>query len=258
MSTTRATTQVLPIRGMTCGGCAATLQSGLERLDGVSSASVSFATRTASVSGSLSEAVLQREVARLGFEALPSTAALQHSDGAEAELAQRRAPLAAPLARVVVAAALIDLTASGRVPCAAALFLWLGPGRALLQAALRRARSLHATMDTLVALGSGAALVQGATHLAQGASGTGAFRAASVIVTFVLVGRALEERARSRAAAGLAALTRRVPRRARVLRQGEEHEVDADQVAEGELCLVGEGQAVPVDGVVEAGASGFD
>ncbi|HZL99528.1 MAG TPA: heavy metal translocating P-type ATPase [Planctomycetota bacterium] len=133
---------------------------------------------------------------------------------------------------------------------------------------LRLLRARHAAMDTLVSLGGAASfgfatwslLAGGAAGGAPGAAHAGhaGYGAGALIFSFVLVGRALEERASRQAAAALAALGARQPPTARVLREGREQLVPAAELAVGELARVGAGEAVPADGVVVEGGSGFD
>ncbi len=246
-------TLVLPVRGMTCGACASSIEKGLAGLPGVSQAQVSFATRTAAVTGEVSEAELIEAVARLGYQALPADAA---GDGADE---QQDALRAAVLAAVLCVAVLALAWAGGETGWVSALLtlaVLAGPGRSIFATAVRRALSWHATMDTLVALGAGAAFGRAVFGLFTG--GAAHFAPAVMIVTFVLVGRALEASARARAGAALRSLVDRAVPRARVVYYGRESEVPADQVQVGDVCLVSPGESAPADGVVQEGSSGFD
>ncbi|HZJ72353.1 MAG TPA: heavy metal translocating P-type ATPase, partial [Planctomycetota bacterium] len=260
-----ATTVVVPVKGMTCGGCAATIERGLRALPGVETASVSFATKTATVRGQVDEPTVIATIGKLGYEGLPSASVAEHEHhggaGHGARPALRRALVAATL---TVAA----LAVSRALPALAGLLelaVLLGPGWPLFRQSARLLRAGHAAMDTLVALG-GAASFGLATHalLASDAGagahaqGHAAYGAGALIFTFVLVGRALEERAGRQAAAALAALGRRQPLTARVVREGGEQVIPAAELRVGELARVGAGEAVPADGVVVEGGSGFD
>ncbi len=249
---------VVPVRGMTCAGCAATIEKGLAKLPGVSEARVSFATRTAVVTGTLDERAVIEGIAGLGYEGLPARTG-PVEDGRRP--ARRRALLAAALGGAV-------MLVGGRWPLLAGgleLALLAGPGAAIFAQAARLARARHAAMDSLVALGGAAAFglpVAGLFGHGAAAGGAGhghaGFGAASMIFVFVLAGRALEESARRRAGGALAALGRRVPEQARVLVQDVEQRVPLEAVQVGDVCLVGEGQAVPTDGEVLEGGSSFD
>lgn len=247
-------TRVIPVRGMTCSGCAATVERGLGKVAGVESAAVNFATRSATVVGDVDEPVLLEAITASGYEGLPSLgsaieALLQEPDALPA---RRRAWQAGVLA-------VVTMVAGGSAPWLAAatsLATLAIPGRGLFSAAWRMALARHAAMDTLVALGAGAAWLHAAWSWWRG--DMAAFAAPAMITAFVLLGRALEESARRRSAAALRSLAAHAPRTARVLRDGQELQVDADAVQVGDLCLVADGEAVPADGEVVEGASGFD
>jgi len=260
-------TLVVPVRGMTCGGCAATIERGLRALPGVEQASVSFATKTATVRGEVDERTVIAAIGGLGYEGLPSDS-VASGEGKEANAgrpALRRALLAALL---TVAA----LACAPRWPALAGLLelaVLAGPGWPLFAQSVRMLRARHAAMDTLVSLGGLSSFGLATYALVSGAGAAGAtaqpvhgghasYGAGALIFCFVLIGRALEERAERQAAAALTALGRRQPLTARVLREGREQTVPAAELAVGELARVGAGEAVPADGVVVEGGSGFD
>jgi P-type Cu+ transporter len=239
---------------MTCGGCAATIERGLSQLPGVSSAAVSFATRTATVTGEVDEPDVLAAIGRLGYEGVPAGVA-PPDEAAGARAARRRALLAAALTAVAFATVSAPLISG--LFAAAVVF---GAGWPILAQAARLGRARHATMDTLVALGALSALGLAAWQHFGGsaAHAHSLFPATSLLVSFVLIGRALEEGARARAAESLARLSERQPAVARVLTGGEERRVPASAVQSGDLLLVGEGEAAAADGLVVSGASGFD
>jgi Cu+-exporting ATPase len=253
---------------MTCGGCAATIEKGLQSLPGVQSAAVSFATRTATVTGEVDEPDVLQRIASLGYEGVPAAAPAAARDaGDETRQARRRAALAVGLTLASLAAFRWP-TVSGLL----ALATLAVPGRQVFLQAGRLTRARHATMDTLVALGAASAfgyalyrqLAEGALFAefrggaAHAAHGHSMYASAAMIIAFVLIGRALEENARRAAAGALAALGAQAATTARVLRDGVEHRVRAETVAVGDLCRVGAGEAVPADGVLVEGSSGFD
>jgi Cu+-exporting ATPase len=239
---------------MTCSGCAATLERGLQKLEGVEEASVSFATRTATVRGDADEPTLLRAIDTLGYEGLQSLGSSLDALLEEPEVrpARRRALLALGLAA-------LSMATEGAWPligAVAAVATLAGPGRGLFVQAWRLARARHAAMDTLVSLGAGAATLHALWGALHGLPHS--FMAPTLIVAFVLLGRALEESARTRSASALRALAAQAPRQARVLRDGQEQVVGADEILIDDLCLIGESEAAPADGVVVDGASGFD
>ncbi|MGQ0554300.1 MAG: heavy metal translocating P-type ATPase [Planctomycetota bacterium] len=264
-------TLVVPVRGMTCGGCAATIERGLQTLPGVESASVSFATRTASVQGAVSEAIVLERIASLGYEGVASAAGHSEGHGSRLGFGPGASHAAEDMARPALLRALWAAGLAGAALLTASPWPWLaaaldfatlfGPGLGLLRAARRQALAGRAAMDALVALGALSALGL-SIWLQTGAAGHGAhasmFGMASMILSFVLAGRALEERARLAAAAAFRALGAKAPQQARVLVDGVEARVPAETVAVGDLLLVGAGEAAPADGEVVSGSSSFD
>ena len=124
-------------------------------------------------------------------------------------------------------------------------------------------------MDTLVALGAGAAYawsvavlflmtraqVLGGTAAAEAWMGQYYFESAAMIVTLITVGKLLEAHAKGRTTSALAALLRLAPKTATVVRDGRETEIPASQVRVGDVFLVRPGENIPVDGVVDEGES---
>ncbi|MGH7560674.1 MAG: heavy metal translocating P-type ATPase [Gemmatimonadales bacterium] len=126
-------------------------------------------------------------------------------------------------------------------------------------------RHRAADMNTLIAVGTGAAFlfsliatVAPEFFLHRGVAPDVYYEAVIVILALILAGNALEARARWRTSAALRALTRLVPPRARVLRDGVEAEIPVEQVHAGDLVLGRPGERLPVDGRVEEGATAVD
>ena len=126
-------------------------------------------------------------------------------------------------------------------------------------------RHRSADMNTLVALGTGAAFLDSVLatvapgfFLSRGVSPDVYYEAVVFIIALILTGNALEARAKSRTAAALRSLAALQPRTARVLRGESEVDVPIEQVASGDTVLVRPGERVPVDGEVLAGASAVD
>lgn len=246
---------VVPVRGMTCAACAATIERGLAKLPGVDSVDVSYTTRVAKVSSSLDEDALISAIGDLGYEALPSLESSMEAlldVGDDAHVTRNRALLAVMLLAVVVVLGSFSTTLA-MLSTAALLAL---PGAPLFMQAWRLARAGHAAMDTLVALGAGSAFLHGLVNWVGG--NPAHFLAPAMIVTFVLIGRMLEASARGQAGASLRALSDHTPRQARVVRDGVVAEIPASEVMVGDELLVGEGQAAPADAVVVSGAAGWD
>ena len=264
------TTRVdLPIEGMTCGACAARIERGLNRLDGVASASVNLAAERATV-------VYDPEVT--GPPAFAEkVSALGYAVGRDPDAAD---PAGAARTRLVAAAALTGpvlvlamfpaLQYPGWAWLAAVLatpvVLWAGAG--FHRAALAGLRHRTATMDTLVSLGTLAAwgwsvaalLATGPGDPAPGEPGGPHvyFEVAAIIVVLVLFGRWLESRARSRSGQALRRLLELGTGTAMVLRDGAEVAVPVEAVVVGDRFVVRPGQKLATDGVVTEGRSSVD
>ena len=127
-------------------------------------------------------------------------------------------------------------------------------------------------MDTLIAVGSAAAVVYGAAAIYQIGWGLGHgdlaraskwsmdlyFEGAGMILTLITLGKMLETRSKGRTGDAIARMIDLTPKTARVLRDGDEREIPVEEVREGDLVVVKPGGAVPVDGVITEGASSLD
>jgi Cu+-exporting ATPase len=260
-----AATVDLPIEGMTCGACAARIERGLDRIDGVASASVNLAAERATVvydPALTGPAALAAKVAALGYAVGRDPAA---GDPA-ADLRNRLLAAAALTAPLLALSMVPALQYPGWEWLAAVLatpvVLWAGSG--FHRAALAGLRHRTATMDTLVSLGTLAAWGWSVAALLAGdpaggeAGGHVYFEVAAVIVVLILFGRWLESRARSRSGQALRQLLELGADTAMVLRDGTEAPVPVEAVAVGDRFVVRPGEKLATDGVVEQGRSSLD
>jgi len=139
----------------------------------------------------------------------------------------------------------------------------LGPARQFFIKSVRGLLHGTADMNLLYATGIGAAYLIAVVNTFWPEAGFGGeratfYEAAALLTAFVVLGRYLEALTRGRASEAIRRLLQLQPRRARVLRDGREVEVPADEVVVGDICLVRPGEAVPVDGVVVEGRSAVD
>ncbi|WP_438021077.1 heavy metal translocating P-type ATPase [Sorangium sp. So ce315] len=161
----------------------------------------------------------------------------------------------------------LDGAAARWLSLALATVVVLGPGRRFFRLAWSALRHRAADMNTLVSLGTGAAWLYSTAavvapglfpHAAHGHAPPVYFEAAAAIVTFVLIGKLLETRARKRLADAVRGLMALQPRTARRVRGDAEDEVPADALAQGDLVLVRPGERIATDGEVVRGASAVD
>ncbi|MBX3355604.1 MAG: copper-translocating P-type ATPase [Phycisphaeraceae bacterium] len=291
---------------MSCASCASRIERQLLAQPGVGSASVNFATRIATIHftpGSATQHSLTRAVESIGFGVGASVddASADHGQGSHhhhhggliggsgggdnAALREARSLLWRTIIGALFALPLVVIAMShGAIPllnrpgtewvqCLLATPVLFWCGAPIFRSAWRAALHGSATMDTLVALGTGAAYLASLaatihpeffmTVLSsdQGGRAHGApvyYEAAAVIIVLILLGRTLEARASHRTGEAIRRLVQLAPRTARVIRQGAEVEVPLDEVRAGDLVLVRPGEKIPVDGRVEEGASAVD
>jgi len=258
-------TIVLDVTGMTCASCAARIEKKLGKVDGVS-ASVNYATNKALVLAPAGMAVadLIKTVESAGYGAsVPEPDAPPPPD--PAELLRRRVTVSAILAVPVILLGMIPaLHFPGwqwvSLVLATPVVAWAGwPFHRSAWVNLRHGAT---TMDTLVSLGTIAAYLQSVYALVWGSAGRmGAevyFEAAVGIVTFILLGRYFEARARRSAGSALEALLNEGAKQATILRDGAELLVPADVVKVGDLIVVRPGEKIAADGVIVEGISAID
>jgi Cu+-exporting ATPase len=256
---------VLDVTGMTCASCAARIEKKLGKVDGVS-ASVNYATNKALVLAPAGMAVadLIKTVEAAGYGAsVPVPDAPPPPD--PAELLRRRVTVSAILAVPVILLGMIPaLHFPGwqwvSLVLATPVVAWAGwPFHRSAWVNLRHGAT---TMDTLVSLGTIAAYLQSVYTLVWGSAGRmGAevyFEAAVGIVTFILLGRYFEARARRSAGSALEALLNEGAKQATLLRDGVELLVPADVVKVGDLIVVRPGEKIAADGVIVEGISAID
>jgi Cu+-exporting ATPase len=246
----------LPVSGMTCASCARTIELQLGSTEGVEKASVNFATRTASVRFDSTRTGPERLVAAIedvGF-GVPSESQELAGQRESAELRRRLAVGAVFALPVFVLGMLEKLPLVQFVLTIPVLFY---AGRSFFGDAWTAARHKSANMNSLIALGTGAAFLYSAWVLATGGREV-YFEAAAVIVVLVLLGRVLENRARGAASDAIRRLMKLTPAMARVLRDGIETEIPLADVQVGDVIVVRPGERIPVDGLVREGASEVD
>ncbi len=254
----------LAVEGMSCASCALLIEMVLNRDERVKNASVNFATETVSVRGLLGKAEVVAKIESLGYGAMPVDTLSQRKKLIEKERyridsARRRFVRAGLLTIPVVGVAM----SMARSPWLHAFQFGLtslvvfGPGRGFFSKALRLAKQGAANMDTLIALGVGAAYGYSLPALLRGA-GHIYFEAAAAIITFVLLGRYLEERARGQAGEAIRKLVDLQPQTATLLWDGKERVVDVDDIQVGDVLLIRPGERIPTDAVVIFGISTVD
>jgi cation transport ATPase len=253
------------VEGMSCASCAARVERVLTRQPGVRRATVNFATARALVEMDPETAdpdALEAAVRRIGYalsRATSSAAKPRH----EAEEETFRRQLRTTVWAAVFALPVLVLGMSGLggewgrwVQALLATPVEFGFGAQFHRAALARARTFGANMDTLVSVGTLAAYSYSAVALFTDAPLF--FDTAAVIVTLILFGRTLEARAKGRASEAIRRLVELGAKEATLLREGSEVRVPTESVQAGDLLVVRPGEKVPTDGLIVEGTSSFD
>ena len=277
---TPATLVELDVQGMTCASCAARIEKKLNRMDGVT-ATVNYATEkaTVQVSDGIEPDALIATIEQAGYGAtLPVETVDEHDR--ELRALRRRLIIATALSVPVIAMSMLPaLQFPGWqwVSLLLSLVVVGWAGWPFHRATLINLRHAQATMDTLISLGTIAALGWSAYAMLTGAAGQIGFRhefefrlvrhdgtaniyleAAVGTVTFLLAGRYAELRAKRRSGAALRALLELGARDVAVLRDGAERRIGIDQLLVGDQFVVRPGEKIATDGVIVSGLSALD
>ncbi|MGC2161948.1 MAG: heavy metal translocating P-type ATPase [Silvibacterium sp.] len=283
----------LGVQGMTCAACQAHVERALRETPGVSSANVNLMTHSARV-------VYEPEVARLeylfdavreaGYDASLATEDKSEEDHKEQEQRLKVRALAAIAGGAGVMLLSMPLAMHGapglfdrammrlfpwlyRIPTSTLKYTMLvitlagmaWAGGEIYQRAWQAAKHRSTNMNTLVALGTGAAFVYSVAatifpsfFLTHGLRADVYYDSVLLILGFLLIGNWLDARAKRRTLDALHSFVELQPQTARVLRDGAEAEVPVAALTPGEVVVVRPGERIPVDGVVLAGASSVD
>jgi Cu+-exporting ATPase len=262
---------------MRCAGCVSAVEQALAAVPGVTKAQVNFADHSAEVSGRAATEALIEAVRDAGYDAA-SMEAVGDEDArrAEAEAQALRLRLYRTLAASALALPLLVgdmlLGLFPHLDHARGFWFVVGlltagvmayAGGHFFSGAWKAFRHHNATMDTLIALGTGAAWVYSMLMVVWPGLFPEQvrhpyFEAAVVIIAFVNLGAWLEARARRRTSQAIRRLLDLQPATARVIRQGVEQDVPVETVGLGEVLRVRPGERIPVDGELLDGESRVD
>jgi len=259
--------RTLPVTGMACAACSALVEKTLNGVDGVHSARVSLASRTAFVDFDervVTPQQLKQRVNHVGYDLIVDDA--QRAEAIEERsylLLRRRMWMAWLLSALCMAFGMGWIPvgspdAARQVSMLLALAVMVWSGRSFYVSAVRQLRHGAANMDVLVALSTAVAFLFSAFntffgHRTWGVHGIGwhtYFDASAMIIAFVLTGRVLEEKARRSTGQSIRTLMGLAPRTARLVRGDAVDEVPIAAIEPGDLLEVRPGEKVPVDGEV--------
>ena len=275
--------KTIPVIGMACSVCAANVERKLNSLEGINSATVSLAGRTALVDYDPEKITLEdmkREISNAGYDlVIEADRSAEEINRREFTLLKRKTLLSWFFAILVMAFSMgwvssgMENTASmgrgmmtdshalafnNQISLILALLNMLYCGRMFYVSAWKQLRHRSANMDSLVALSTLIAFLFSAFNTFFGEMVWGArgiewhtyFDASVMIITFVLTGRCLEEKAKDGTATSIKQLMGMQPKTARLVTDGKLEEVPISTIQRGDVIEVRAGEKIPVDGVV--------
>ncbi len=269
--------QSLYVSDISCASCVNTIENTVRSIPGVNSVEVNFADKTVNVTGDVAEDVLIKAISGSGYTAcsIDSTSETENKENQELahykELLKKTA-VAGVISVIILAVTMLDLipdlsTFRGQlwwgIASLLSLFVLIYAGGRFFTGALKSFRNHNANMDTLVALGTGVAWLYSTFVVVFPGSVSEIarhvyFDTATLIITFINLGSALEMRARGKTSEAIKRLIGLQPKTARVIRDGNEVDIPIEQVGLDDVIRVRPGEKIPVDGVLTEGSSHVD
>jgi Cu+-exporting ATPase len=265
---------VLQIGGMSCINCAKSIEKALSKREGVYSATINFAAEKLTVEYNpeqISVAGIKKTVQDVGYQVIEPEKTAVGAEDAESKARSRHIQrlkylLAASVALSVPTVFFTWFPVLPVLPNNLWLFLFATPvqfivGWVFYVGAYKGLRNRSANMDTLIAMGTSTAwLYSTVVTFAPGVfPGAGVFfDTATMIMSFILLGKLLDAIARGRTSEAIRKLMGLQAKIARVVRNGEEQEIPVEDVQVGDIVVVRPGEKIPVDGTVVEGYSGVD
>lgn len=289
--------QKFDVTGMNCSACSAAVENAVKKVEGVDSVNVNLLTNSMSVeydgSPQVQNAVV-KAVESAGYGAGPAGETPTKPKGEAAEQPARKAGREMKIRLIGSFTFLIPLLYlsmghmlglplpgflhghHNAVLFVLAQFLLTIPivylNRQYFQTGFKALWHRHPTMDTLIAVGSAAALAYGIFAFFQIGYGIGHglpetvdtyladlyFESAATILTLITLGKYLEARSKGKTTQAIAKLIDLAPKTATVERGGGQTEIPVEEVVVGDLIVIRPGQSIPVDGVIAEGASAVD
>jgi Cu2+-exporting ATPase len=267
-------TQIVPVLGMGCVGCASNVERALQKLPGIESASINFASNNLTVTYHPTEinlSEMQSAVQAAGYDLI-----VEEENPLEAkEEAERKRyarikrdtigawALAIPL--VLLAMVFMHLPYVNWVEMVLALAIMIFFGRTFYINGFRHALRGNSNMDTLVALSTSITFLFSLFNTAypefwtsKGLEAHVYYEAAGVIIAFILIGKLLEEKAKHSTSSAIRSLISLQPKTARKVTDGVENEVEISTLITGDIISIHPGEKIPVDGIVLSGSSSVD
>jgi Cu2+-exporting ATPase len=262
-----------PVTGMTCAACASSVESILKHTEGVYNASVNFANSSVLVEydNELSPNDLQNALRAVGYDLIVD---VENPSEVQQELQQKHyqdikkrtlwsAILTLPI--FILGMFFMQWEPGKWMSLALTIPVLFWFGRSFFINAYKQAKHGKANMDTLVALSTGIAFIFSVFNtffpefwVSRGIEPHVYYEAATMIITFISLGKLLEEKAKSNTSSAIKKLMGLQPKTLKIIENGEEKEITISSVQVGQTILVRSGEKIPVDGEVSKGSSYVD
>ncbi len=251
--------QTIPVVGMACASCSANVERKLNALPGINQASVSLAGRSALVDydpEKISLETMKKEINGIGYDLVIEKDRSVEEIQKRAYIILTRKTILSWVLSVVGMTINMHWIKVGGVSTANQLGLLIALanmffcGRSFYVTTVRQLRHGAANMDTLVALSTAISFLFSAYNTFWGDPSLTYFDSCGMIITFVLTGRMLEEKAKDSTATSIRQLMGMAPKTAHIVEDGEVREVPISTIDVGDILEVRPGEKVPVDGEV--------
>lgn len=251
--------QTIPVVGMACASCSANVEKKLNSLPGISHAAVSLAGRSALVDFNpekISLETMKKEINGIGYDlVIEKDRSVEEIQKRTYTILVRKTILSWVLSIVGMTVNMHWISLGGsNMSNQAGLLIALANmvfcGGHFYQTAIRQLYHGTANMDTLVALSTAIAFVFSVWNTFWGDTSLTYFDSCGMIITFVLTGRLLEEKAKDSTAKSIRQLMGMAPKTAHIIEDGEVREVPISTIDVGDILEVRPGEKVPVDGEV--------
>ena len=280
-------TTILKLRGMSCASCANNIETAIRTVPGVTQASVNFGAEQASVTYDSTQTdvtAIQKAVDAAGYAAQPMQEDVLAPED-DVERRSRQTEERNLTRKVWVSGIISTILVIGSLPVMTGLSIpfipmwlhnpWLQmvlttpvlfwAGSSFFINAWKAFKRHTATMDTLVAVGTGTAYLYSLFptffpqwFIAQGLSPDVYFEVAAIVITLILLGRLFENRAKGQTSEAMRKLMGLQAKTARVIREGRDVDIPIAEVVLGDIVLVRPGEKIPVDGEIVDGVSTID
>ena len=263
------------VEGMSCASCAKSVESMLSSLQGIKQANVNYANASVLVDfdeNTVSPTEMVKAVNDIGYKLITdnnteNVSELEAKEKLKLKKAKQRAfySIAFTIPVFVIAMFFPKIPYANWMMMLLTLPVIVWFGREFFVIAWKQAKNKSTNMDTLVALGTGAAFLFSTFNtvfpeylLSKGLQPHVYFEAATVIISLILLGRYFEEKAKSRTSDSIKKLMGLKVKTARVLRNHKEIEIPIEEVQKGDILIIRPGEKIPVDGMVTDGESTID